>query len=65
MTNTKTTDAVEQAKMHSLSDAELDAVVAGCACAQEVYEVQCPIGHLTVVRPVGGDGCPGVSVSYH
>ena len=64
-TNIETIDAVEQAQMRSLSDAELDAVAAGCACAQTVYEVQCPVGHLTVVRPISGDGCPSASVSYH
>jgi hypothetical protein len=65
MTNIETIDGVEQPEMRSLSDAELDIVTAGCACAQTVYEVKCPIGHLTVVRPISGDGCPSTSVSYH
>ncbi len=65
MTNIETIDAVEQPEMRSLSDAELDTVTAGCACAQTAYEVKCPIGNLLVVRPTSGDGCPPVSVSYH
>jgi hypothetical protein len=47
-----------------LNEAELDTVVGGCA--QVLYEVPCPIGHLTIVWPVAGEkDCPTGAVQYH
>ena len=40
-----------------LNAADLDTVVGGCATV--LYEVPCPIGHLTILRPVEGQtDCP-------
>ncbi len=47
-----------------LNAAELDTVVGGCATV--LYEVPCPIGHLTILRPVEGQtDCPLAVVQYH